>query len=97
MENQIQIKKSDLPEDWSLESADFINKLIQRKSVNRLGYNGIEELKSHPWIQNFPWQKLENRIYKSPFESKATKFFFIIFDFLLYFIEKGTKKKNGIL
>jgi len=73
MENQIQIKKSDLPEEWSLESADFINKMIQRKPVNRLGYNGIEELKSHPWLLNFPWQKLENHIIKSPIDSKVKK------------------------
>lgn len=70
-ENQIQIKKSDLPEGWSLESADFINKLIQRKDKNRLGFNGIEELKAHPWLQNFPWQKLENRVIHSPFYSKV--------------------------
>ena len=71
LENQIQIKKSDLPEGWSLESADFINKLIQRKPINRLGFNGIEELKAHPWLLNFPWQKLENRIIKSPFDLKV--------------------------
>jgi len=71
LENQIQIKKSDLPEGWSLESADLINKLIQRKPINRLGFNGIEELKAHPWLLNFPWQKLENRIIKSPFDLKV--------------------------
>ena len=28
---QVQLKKSEVPEDWSYEAADFINKLIQRK------------------------------------------------------------------
>lgn len=37
---QVQIKKDEIPEGWSLESADFINRLIQRKPNNRLGKNG---------------------------------------------------------
>lgn len=28
---QIQLKYNDIPEDWSYEAADFVNKLIQRK------------------------------------------------------------------
>ena len=37
---QVQLKKDEVPEGWSLEAADFVNKLIQRKPGNRLGYNG---------------------------------------------------------
>jgi hypothetical protein len=37
-QNQLQIKKRDLPQGWSIESADFINKMILRKPENRLGY-----------------------------------------------------------
>lgn len=37
---QVQIKKDQIPEDWSLEAADFINRLLQRKPINRLGLNG---------------------------------------------------------
>ena len=44
-EKQITLKKSDLPEGWSMEAADFINKLIQRKPANRLGLNGPVEVK----------------------------------------------------
>eukprot|EP00828_Plagiopyla_frontata_P003327 TRINITY_DN10960_c0_g1_i2.p3 TRINITY_DN10960_c0_g1~~TRINITY_DN10960_c0_g1_i2.p3 ORF type:complete len:146 (+),score=19.01 TRINITY_DN10960_c0_g1_i2:105-542(+) len=50
---QVQIQKSMIPEGWSLDAADFINKLIQRKPVNRLGLNGPEEVKSHPWFKDF--------------------------------------------
>ena len=28
---QVQLKETDIPEEWSLEAADFINKLIKRK------------------------------------------------------------------
>jgi hypothetical protein len=32
--------------------------MIERKPNNRLGINGPAEVKNHPWIKNFPWQKL---------------------------------------
>ena len=37
---QVNLKKSDLPEGWSLEAADFINKCLNRKPANRLGLHG---------------------------------------------------------
>ena len=41
LSKQVQLKSGDIPDDWSYESADFINRLIQRKPENRLGYSGI--------------------------------------------------------
>ena len=40
---QAQVKSHDIPDDWSYgyEAADFINKLIQRKPENRLGFGGV--------------------------------------------------------
>eukprot|EP01016_Furgasonia_blochmanni_P020338 TRINITY_DN2268_c0_g1_i1.p1 TRINITY_DN2268_c0_g1~~TRINITY_DN2268_c0_g1_i1.p1 ORF type:complete len:462 (+),score=43.57 TRINITY_DN2268_c0_g1_i1:480-1865(+) len=64
---QAQIKKAEIPEDWSLEAADFINKLLQRKPINRLGLNGPQEVKEHPWLKDFPWQKLTDKELESPF------------------------------
>lgn len=52
---QVQIRKSEIPYNWSNESASFCNALIQRKHQNRLGYNGPEEVKNHPWFKNFNW------------------------------------------
>ena len=34
------IKKADIPEEWSMEAADFVNKLIQRRPMARLGWGG---------------------------------------------------------
>lgn len=31
LSKQIQIKRADIPRGWSIEAADFINKMIQRK------------------------------------------------------------------
>jgi len=58
---QVQIKKNEIPENWSLEAADFVNRLIQRKPANRLGLNGPSEVKNHPWFKDFPWTKLMNK------------------------------------
>ena len=41
-ERQVIIKKKEIPEGWSVEAADFANKLLQRKPVERLGWAGIE-------------------------------------------------------
>lgn len=69
---QVQIKKHEIPEDWSIEAADFINRvisnqLLQRKPINRLGLNGPQEVKSHPWLADFPWDKLLERSLIPPF------------------------------
>ena len=67
MAKQVQIKKSEIPEGWSLEAADFINRLIQRKPINRLGLNGPEEVKNHPWIKDYPWKKLMEKELEAPY------------------------------
>ena len=71
---QVQIKKSEIPEGWSLEAADFINRLIQRKPINRLGLNGPEEVKSHPWIKDYPWKKLLEKELEPPFIPNVNNF-----------------------
>lgn len=71
LKEQAWIKKSMIPEGWSIEAADFINKLIQRKPANRIGLNGAEELKQHIWLKNFDWEsllekKMEPAFYPKP-------------------------------
>ena len=58
LSKQIQIKRAEIPPGWSVEAADFINRLIQRKPLNRLGLNGPEDVKNHPWLRDFPWDDL---------------------------------------
>jgi serine/threonine protein kinase len=55
---QVQLRRQDIPSGWSLEAADFINKLIQRRPSQRLGYNGPAEVRKHTWLKDFPWNKL---------------------------------------
>ena len=58
MAKQVQIKAEDAPFGWSMESVDFINKLLQRKPINRLGYRGPSEVKEHIWFKNYDWKNL---------------------------------------
>ncbi len=46
---------------WTLESCDFINKMIYRKTNKRLGFNGIFEVKEHEWFKGFNWEELEKK------------------------------------
>ena len=61
LNKQAKIKKSEIPENWSINSVDFINKLLIRKGDLRLGANGIDELKTHPWMENIDWKLLEEK------------------------------------
>ncbi|CAD8172037.1 unnamed protein product [Paramecium octaurelia] len=70
---QVQIKKSEIPNNWSMEGADFINRLLQRKPQQRLGFNESQEIRQHPWFLNFPWQKLKNFELVPPFQPNRTE------------------------
>lgn len=69
---QEKIEDKDIIKGWSKDSADFINKCLQRKAEKRLGYtNGITELKNHPWFKGFNWTALSKKTMSSPFVPKA--------------------------
>ena len=61
------IKEDELNIKWSRECADFINKCIQIKAELRIGFAGIEELKTHIWIKDFDWDKLKKKELIAPF------------------------------
>ena len=67
LSHQVKITKKEKPENWSKESIDFINKLIERKKDKRLGANGIKEIKEHKWFLNFDWANLYFQKLKNPF------------------------------
>lgn len=55
----------------------LLNKLIQRKPINRLGLNGPEEVKSHGWFKNFDWDKLYNKEIAPPFIPSVIDYFIL--------------------
>lgn len=73
---QPKIKSNQMKKGWSENSRDFINKLLQRRPIKRLGYNGIRELKNHPWIKDINWELLKNKKIKSPYIPKEGKEYF---------------------
>ncbi|CAG9317218.1 unnamed protein product [Blepharisma stoltei] len=64
---QAQVRKQEIPEGWSVEAADFANKLLQRKPQQRLGINGPSEVKSHAWLRDVDWQRIFEKRQASPF------------------------------
>jgi len=58
---QAYICESDVPYGWDNNVVDFVNRLLLRKQLKRLGYYGIGEVKSHPWLKSFNWQGLKDR------------------------------------
>ena len=64
---QVQIKRNEIPKNWSYESVDFINQTLSRKPVQRLGYRGASEVKEHEWFNGFNWKDFYNRRITSPF------------------------------
>ena len=64
---EVKITKKKLKEGWSQDFMDFINELIKRKSEERLGKNGIDEIKKHPWLKYFNWKDLYLMKIKAPF------------------------------
>ena len=67
-EKEIKLYKGNLSAGWSLESADFINQLLQRQASRRLGFRGgISEVKKHSWLKDINWKDLYNGKVDSPF------------------------------
>ena len=60
LKNPVYVKENEIPEGWSYDAADFINKLITIAPAKRLGYNGFDEVKNHPWLQDVEWEKILN-------------------------------------
>lgn len=73
MKQQIQITKAEVPKNWSLEAIDFVNQLIQRKPLNRLGFNGPEEVKNHAFLKDTNWKELLDKKITPPFIPKPKK------------------------
>ena len=64
---EVKITNKKLKEGWSKDFMDFINELIKRKPEDRLGKNGIDEIKKHPWLKYFNWKDLYLMKIKAPF------------------------------
>ncbi|CAG9328403.1 unnamed protein product [Blepharisma stoltei] len=72
MKNEFTVKESDLPAGWSSDVLDLVNNLLRKQPEMRLGFNGPEEVKSHPWLRNIDWTEISNGLTKAPFLPNST-------------------------
>ena len=70
MIKQVYLDEDNIPLGWSQYSADFINRLLLRKDVNRLGYFNDLEVKRHPWLSDINFEDLVNYKIVAPFIPK---------------------------
>lgn len=63
-----QVRVGAVPNGWSHEAADFVNRLIQRRPQERLGATGgVKEVKGHAWLKRVDWRGIESKTIKAPF------------------------------
>lgn len=72
---QVQLKREDMPSGWSIESLDFVNKLLQRKPQHRLGYGGPQEVKGHAWLKDVDWTRILQKSITAPYLPKGEENF----------------------
>ena len=70
MIKQVFLDEDNIPLGWSQYAADFINRLLLRKDVNRLGYFNDLEVKRHPWLSDINFEDLVNYKIEAPFIPK---------------------------
>ena len=57
----IKIKYMDIAYGFSETIIDFVQRLLKRKQKERLGYNGIDEIKNHKWLKDVNWELMKNK------------------------------------
>ena len=68
LSEKIMINIDNIKKGWSIDVADFINRLLERKQEKRLGaVGGVKELKEHQWLKYYPWEELEKKMLPAPF------------------------------
>lgn len=67
LSSQAKLTANDLPPGWSPEAQNFINRLLLRKPTERLGKDGVGEVKKHQWLSDVSWEKLAIKQLESPF------------------------------
>lgn len=53
---------------------DFINKLLEKNAANRLGTKGgVEEVLSHPWLQDLDIEKIVEKAIEAPVKPQLSQ------------------------
>eukprot|EP00163_Fabomonas_tropica_P010338 TRINITY_DN2044_c1_g1_i2.p1 TRINITY_DN2044_c1_g1~~TRINITY_DN2044_c1_g1_i2.p1 ORF type:complete len:272 (-),score=64.33 TRINITY_DN2044_c1_g1_i2:108-923(-) len=60
-----------IPPYLSKNIQDLLSKLLTKDPTQRLGYNGADEIKSHPWFSGLKWDAIFNKQIKPPLNPKV--------------------------
>ncbi|CAO2628806.1 Ribosomal protein S6 kinase alpha-2 [Lemmus lemmus] len=60
--------KLGMPQFLSVEAQSLLRALFKRNPCNRLGIDGVEEIKRHPFFVTIDWNKLYRKEIKPPFK-----------------------------
>ncbi|RZB92820.1 Protein phosphatase 2C and cyclic nucleotide-binding/kinase domain-containing protein isoform D [Glycine soja] len=61
-------RKLHLPETFSPEAVDLISKLLEVEENTRLGSQGPDSVKNHPWFNGVEWEGIRNHTFPVPQE-----------------------------
>lgn len=64
---KIVYSKLDFPLSFSKDLKSLLNGLFIKDPSKRLGSNGSQEIKVHPWFSHVRWKELLNKEFKAPF------------------------------
>ena len=67
---KIYLRKTYIPDKVGKNARDLIEKLFVSNPKKRLGYNSVDEVKSHPFFKGIDFDKVLNKEYKPPFIPK---------------------------
>ena len=73
------------------EAKDIIKKLLERNVKKRLGYNGIKEIKEHPFFKDIDFNLIEQKKIPAPFVPKINDKMDVT-----YFDEEFTSEDTGM-
>lgn len=59
------------PSDMDSITKDLITKLLNRDPTERLGFNGVSEIKNHDFFKDIDWEKLNNKGYIPPYKPQV--------------------------
>ncbi|TPX56019.1 hypothetical protein PhCBS80983_g04854 [Powellomyces hirtus] len=72
MYKKILTQELTFPDDVSPVAKDLLRQLLNREPTKRLGHNGADEIKRHPFFAEMNWSRLLARKYPPPFRPNVT-------------------------
>uniref|UniRef100_A0A7S0Y8D0 Protein kinase domain-containing protein n=1 Tax=Pseudo-nitzschia delicatissima TaxID=44447 RepID=A0A7S0Y8D0_9STRA len=84
-----------IPEDQSRESVDFIDRLLKKDPLERLGMlrAGMKDILDHQWLEGIPLSQIRNKSYSAPW--KPTE---LVHDgFENFYLEESMKSYSSIV